>query len=66
LHVVEKPVKPSDTNSDRPAKLGDLAVGDLVVIHATPKGDALEADEVKFSVPAGNKAAPTAAQKPKA
>lgn len=36
---------------DQPAKLGDLAVGDLVVIHATPKGSALEADEVRFSQP---------------
>lgn len=36
---------------DQPAKLGDLAVGDLVVIHATPKGNALEADEVRFSRP---------------
>ena len=33
------------------AKAGDLAVGDLVVIHATPKGNKLEADEVKFSLP---------------
>jgi hypothetical protein len=50
LHVVEKSVKP-DVGSDQPAKAGDLAVGDLVVIHATPKGGALEADEVKFSLP---------------
>ncbi|MGA2429265.1 MAG: hypothetical protein ABSH13_12270 [Candidatus Acidiferrum sp.] len=33
------------------AKLSDLAVGDRVVIHATPTGDTLSADEVKFSVP---------------
>jgi hypothetical protein len=33
------------------AKLSDLAVGDRVVIHATPAGDTLSADEVKFSVP---------------
>jgi hypothetical protein len=34
---------------DKPAALSDLAVGDSVVIHATPKGDDLEADEVRFS-----------------
>jgi hypothetical protein len=34
---------------DKPAKFGDLAVGATVVIHATPKGEELEADEVKFS-----------------
>jgi hypothetical protein len=39
-------------NEDKPAKLSDLAVGDRVVIHATPKGDTLEANEVKFSAPA--------------
>lgn len=33
---------------DQPARLEDLAVGDRVVIHASVKGDALEADEVKF------------------
>ena len=38
-----------DGNVDKPAKLADLAVGDRVVIHATPKGDTLEANEVKFS-----------------
>jgi hypothetical protein len=38
-------------DEDKPAKVSDLAVGDLVVIHATPKGSALEADEVKFSLP---------------
>ena len=38
-------------DEDKPAKVSDLAVGDLVVIHATPKGNALEADEVKFSLP---------------
>src|ERR1700740_830447 len=26
-------------DADKPAKLSDLAAGDLVVIHATPKGD---------------------------
>lgn len=38
-------------NEDKPAKLSDLAVGDRVVIHATPKGETLEANEVKFSAP---------------
>jgi hypothetical protein len=38
--------------ADQPAKVGDLAVGDNVVIHATPEGNTLEADEVKFSIPA--------------
>lgn len=35
--------------TDKPAALSDLAVGENVVIHATPRGDQLEADEVKFS-----------------
>ena len=39
----------------KPAKLADLAVGDRVVIHATPSGDTLSADEVKF-LPAGHAA----------
>jgi hypothetical protein len=47
---------------DKPAKLSDLAVGDRVVIHAKPKGDTLEAAEVKFSAPA---AATAATNKPK-
>ena len=34
---------------DKSAKPGDLAVGDLVVIHASPKESGLEADQVKFS-----------------
>jgi len=52
-------------NEDKPAKLSDLAVGDLVVIHATPKDNTLEADEVKFTVPAVPKAASAAPSKPK-
>src|SRR5262249_11321886 len=36
-------------NADKSAKLEDLAVGDLVVIHASPKESGLEADQVKFS-----------------
>jgi hypothetical protein len=34
---------------DKAAQLSDLAVGQRVVIHATPKGETLEANEVKFS-----------------
>jgi hypothetical protein len=45
-------------NEDKPAKAGDLAAGDLVVIHATPKDNILEADEIKFSV-AAKRATPT-------
>ena len=33
----------------KPAKAADLHVGDRVVIHATPKGETLEAAEVRFS-----------------
>jgi hypothetical protein len=51
-HASDKTAKPSNLNEDKPAKLSDIAAGDLVVIHATPKDNALEADEVKFSVPA--------------
>lgn len=54
---------PPHTSGDKPAKLADLAVGDAVVIHATPKGGTLEADEVKFSTPESTKVA--AAGKPK-
>ena len=57
LHVTDKQAKPSDASADKPAKAADITVGDLVVIHATPKGSILEADEVKFSVPAMNKPA---------
>jgi hypothetical protein len=39
-------------NVDKPAKFSDVAVGDRVVIHATPKGETLEAAEVRFSAPA--------------
>lgn len=38
-------------NVDKPAKFSDVAVGDRVVIHATPKGETLEAAEVRFSAP---------------
>jgi len=40
------------TREGKAAKVSDLAVGDRVVIHATPTGETLSADEVKFSVPA--------------
>jgi hypothetical protein len=43
-------------SQDKPAKLSDLAVGDRVVIHATPKGETLEANEVKFSAPSSSAA----------
>ena len=32
-----------------PAKFSDLATGQRVIIHATPKGNDLLADEVKFA-----------------
>jgi hypothetical protein len=51
---------------DKPAKAGDVAAGDLVVIHATPKDNTLQADEIKFSVPAAAKPATPAPAKPKA
>ncbi len=64
LHTPPKAGDPPDTNENKPAKLADLAVGDAVVIHASPKDGSLEADEVKFSSPASNKMA-SAAPKPK-
>jgi len=64
-HMVDKSAKPADLNEDKPAKLSDVAVGDLVVIHATPKNNALEADEVKFSLPSAVKPATAASSKPK-
>src|SRR5579859_7767064 len=36
-------------SEDKSAQLSELAVGDRVVIHATPKGETLEASEIKFS-----------------
>src|SRR3984893_4108963 len=51
-------------NKDKPAKVSDLAVGYRVVIHATPKGETLEANEVKFSAPASSASSATTA-KPK-
>jgi len=52
-------------NEDKPAKASDLAAGDMVVIHATPKDKNLEADEIKFSAPVATKSAPPAPAKPK-
>src|SRR5712664_3112086 len=52
-------------NEDKPAKAGDLAAGGRVVIHATPKDNTLEADEIKFSVPATAKPAKPVSVKPK-
>ena len=39
-------------NADQPAKAADLAISDMVVIHATSTPAGLAADEIKFSVPA--------------
>jgi hypothetical protein len=64
-HVTDKTAKPADVNEDKPAKLADLAVGNLVVIHATPKDNGLEADEVKFSVPGAAKPVTPAPTKPR-
>jgi hypothetical protein len=50
--------------ADKPAALADLAVGENVVIHATPKGDDLEADEVRFSVPGASGSAASKPQQP--
>jgi hypothetical protein len=50
------------TSGDQPAKFGDLAVGQRVVIHADPKGADLIAANVKFS---NATAAPAAAASPK-
>jgi hypothetical protein len=64
-HISDKAAKPASLNEDKLAKLSDITAGDLVVIHATPKDNALEADEVKFSVPAAAKPAMPASAKPK-
>ena len=63
---VEVKLTPSTTyvsrvgSEDKQASVSDLAVGNRVVIHATPKGETLEADEVRFSAARGS-----AAGKPK-
>ena len=38
------------TNAGKPAKFADVAVGQRVVIHATPKGTELIADELRFTM----------------
>src|SRR5712671_5604251 len=48
------------TKDGKPAKFADVAVGQRVVIHATPKGAELIADELRFAV-SGTTAAPAAA-----
>ena len=45
-------------NEDKSAQLSNLTVGDRVVIHATPNGETLEANEVKFSGKASAAAKP--------
>ena len=46
------------TSDGKAAKLSDLALGDRVVIHATPKPDStLSADEIKFSATGSTSAA---------
>ena len=64
-HVIDKTARLSDANEDKPAKLADVAVGNMVVIHATPKDNGLEADEVRFSAPGAAKPTGTAPAKPK-
>ena len=59
VYILHMRTKSGDAaaNEDKPAKLSDLAVGDTVVIHATPKDGNLEADEIRFSAPSSNKVA---------
>jgi len=52
-------------NEDKSAKVSDLVIGDRVVIHATPRGETLEANEVKFSAPASSAASSGTKGKPK-
>jgi len=50
---------------DKAASVTDLAVGNRVVIHATPKSGALEAGEIKFSkLAAASHGAPASQGKP--
>jgi hypothetical protein len=44
-------------NEDKSAKQADLVVGNRVVIHATTRGETLEANEVRFSAPSPSAAA---------
>lgn len=64
LHARTKPGDAPEANENKPAKLADLAVGDAVVIHATPRDGNLEADEIKFSAPSSNNMA-SATSRPK-
>lgn len=50
--------------TDKPARVSDLAVGDRIVIHATFKGETLEADEIKFSPASPAHTTAPAAKKP--
>jgi hypothetical protein len=50
------------TSDDKPAKFGDLAVGQRVAVHADPKGADLIAATVKFST---GGATPAAAASPR-
>jgi hypothetical protein len=50
--------------ADKPAALSDLAVGENVVIHATPKGADLEADEVRFSAAGASSSSSKSQQQP--
>jgi hypothetical protein len=52
-------------NQDKPALVSDLVLGDMLYIHATPKDNGLEADDIKFAHRAGAKAAASASPKPK-
>jgi hypothetical protein len=65
-HTTSKAAQTTDLNMDKPAKLTDLAVGNVVVIHATAKDNGLEADEIKFSAPGSAKPATPAPAKPSA
>lgn len=49
--------------ADKPATFADLAVGENVVIHATPKGNDLEAEQVRFSALSPSPAADSKSQK---
>jgi len=40
-------------SQQQPARLSDLQTGNRVVIHATPHGESLHADEVTFSPASG-------------
>src|SRR5437016_1638206 len=64
LHTRTKPGDAPDANEDKPATLSDLAVGDAVVIHATPNDGNPAAEESKLTVASSNEIA-SAASKPK-